>query len=107
VMERPDMRQRDAEFAARGGMAPDELKTRLLGVAAEASASLRSLPAERLLERIQVQKYDLPVLEAVYHVVEHFSGHAGQIIFATKLLTGGDLGFYAHLKQPEHKEKVP
>jgi hypothetical protein len=37
------------------------------------------------------------VLEAIYHVVEHFSMHTGQIIFATKLLTTDDLGFYRHL----------
>jgi hypothetical protein len=37
------------------------------------------------------------VLEAIYHVVEHFSAHTGQIIFATKLLTQEDLGFYKHL----------
>jgi len=33
----------------------------------------------------------------VLHVVEHFSMHTGQIIFATKMLTGSDLGFYRHL----------
>jgi uncharacterized damage-inducible protein DinB len=38
------------------------------------------------------------VLEAIYHVVEHFSMHTGQIIFATKLLTGEDLEFYGYLK---------
>ena len=31
------------------------------------------------------------------HVVEHFSYHTGQIIFATKHVTGEDLGFYRHL----------
>jgi hypothetical protein len=46
---------------------------------------------------IRVQVYDVSVLQAVYHVVEHFSQHTGQIIFATKLFTGADLGFYRHL----------
>jgi hypothetical protein len=32
-------------------------------------------------------------------VVEHFSQHTGQILFATKLLTGRDLGYYKHLSQ--------
>ena len=41
------------------------------------------------------------MMEAIYHVVEHFSQHTGQIIFATKLLTGQDLGYYRHLNQPE------
>ena len=50
-----------------------------------------------------MQKYDVTVLEAVYHVVEHFSMHTGQILFATKLLTGQDLGYYGHLSAPGHK----
>jgi hypothetical protein len=47
------------------------------------------------------------VLEAIYHVVEHFSGHTGQIIFATKFLKGEDLGFYQHLKAKTHEETTP
>ena len=55
-----------------------------------------------------IQKYDVTVIEAILHVVEHFSGHAAQIIFITKLLTGEDLGFYAHLgKAPAHGETTP
>jgi hypothetical protein len=44
-----------------------------------------------------VQGYEVTVLEAIYHVVEHFSMHTGQILFVTKMLTGADLGFYRHL----------
>ena len=36
-------------------------------------------------------------MEAIFHVVEHFAQHTGQILFATKLLTGEDLGYYKHL----------
>jgi hypothetical protein len=43
----------------------------------------------------------------VYHVVEHFSMHTGQILFATKLLTGSDLGFYQHLTAATHDRKTP
>jgi hypothetical protein len=47
-------------------------------------------------------------MAAIYHVVEHFSGHTGQIIFATKMLTGTDLGFYRHLSSAAaHGEKKP
>jgi hypothetical protein len=31
--------------------------------------------------------------------VDHFAQHTGQIIYATKLMTGHDLGFYAHLSK--------
>jgi hypothetical protein len=34
------------------------------------------------------------ILEAVFHVVEHFAMHTGQIISLTKMLTNRDLAFY-------------
>jgi hypothetical protein len=43
----------------------------------------------------------LSVLEAIYHVTEHFSGHTSQIIFVTKMVTGEDLGFYSYLSKPQ------
>jgi hypothetical protein len=54
-----------------------------------------------------VQGYDKSILEAIYHVVEHFSLHTGQIIYATKLLRKEDLGFYKHLNHTTHSEKTP
>ena len=100
-----DTRARDAEFDARGGVPAGELKRRLRETVEEAAALIRALPAERLTELRTIQKhYDVTVLEAIYHVVEHFSGHTGQIIFATKLLTGDDLGFYAYLKSAKAPE---
>ncbi len=103
----PDVRNRDAEFAARGGTESAELKRRLRSAVDAAVARIRALPLARLSERTSVQSYDITVLEAVMHVVEHFAGHTGQIIFATKLLTGEDLAFYAHLKTKVHEEKTP
>jgi uncharacterized damage-inducible protein DinB len=38
------------------------------------------------------------VLEAIAHVVEHFSQHTGQIILLTKMLTSEDLAYYQHLR---------
>ena len=103
-----DTRQRQAEFDARGGSAHEELLARLRSTVEAASGVIGGLSAARLAESTTIQGYDVTVLQAVYHVVEHFSGHTGQIIFATKLLTGEDLGFYRHLKvvQP-HSEKIP
>jgi uncharacterized damage-inducible protein DinB len=98
----PDNRVRDAEFDARGEISVDELKRRLRTTVDEAVALIHVLPPERLVETRTIQKhYDVTVLEAIYHVVEHFSGHAGQIIFATKVLTGDDLGFYAYLRKAQ------
>jgi uncharacterized damage-inducible protein DinB len=101
---KPDTRQRDAEFAARGGA---ELRDRLTATISDATAIIRNLPIERLSEKTTIQKYDVTLMEAIYHVVEHFAQHTGQIIFATKLLTGQDLGYYKHLNQPKHFETTP
>jgi uncharacterized damage-inducible protein DinB len=103
----PDIRVRDREFAARGGIEATELKERLRAFVEETTAIIGGLTAERLVETTRVQKYELTVLEAIYHVVEHFSQHTGQIIFATKALTGEDMGFYSHLAQPKHSEQTP
>jgi len=104
----PDTRERDAEFSARGGTSAAELSDRLRATVEEGAQVIERVTGERLAERIVVQKYDVSVMEAIYHVVEHFSGHAGQIIFATKMLTSEDLGFYRRLsKAAAHGEKTP
>jgi uncharacterized damage-inducible protein DinB len=98
----PDHRQRDTEFDARGGLAPAELAALLKTRVAEAAGIVRAVPAARLTERILPQGYDVTVLEAIAHVVEHFSQHTGQVILLTKLLTGKDLAYYQHLRGPGH-----
>jgi uncharacterized damage-inducible protein DinB len=104
---KPDVRERDSEFAARGGESAVELKEHLRATVSEAVAVIGSC-GDRLTERVVIQKYEQSVLEAIYHVVEHFSMHTGQIQFATKMLTGTDLGFYAHLRTAAaHGEKTP
>ena len=104
----PDHRDREREFAARSGGDALALKAELRSTVEEAVALIRALPPERLTEIVRPQGYHGSVLAAIYHVVEHFSGHAFQIMFATKLLTGGDLGFYAHLNRAQpHQEKLP
>ena len=103
----PDHRDRDSEFAARAGIGAQELKANLRSTVEEAVALIRALPPERLTEIIRPQGYEGTVLTAIYHVVEHFAGHAFQIMFATKLLTGQDLGYYKHLNKPAHTEATP
>jgi hypothetical protein len=44
------------------------------------------------------------VLSAIFHVVEHFSGHTYQIILLTKRFTKRDLGFYRYLDETGRKE---
>lgn len=90
-----DRRDRDAEFNARSGANVADLRSTV----EQAAALIQNLPPDRLVERIFPQGYDVTVLGAIYHVVEHFSGHTFQIILLTKLFTHKDLGFYKHLSQ--------
>jgi len=102
-----DERERDAEFAARGGTGVEELRARLGATVREAVAVIGGTPPGRLAERLRIQGYDVTVLEAIYHVVEHFAQHTGQIVFATKAATGEDLGYYAHLSRAGHGRRTP
>jgi Protein of unknown function (DUF1572) len=92
-----DRRQRDLEFSERATLPPAELVSRLRETVSEAIAVLRNLTAEQLLDPVRIQDYDGTKLTAIYHVVEHFAGHAFQIFLLTKFFTGKDLAFYAHL----------
>lgn len=91
----PDQRNRPAEFAASGGVAASELMRRLqITVDAACECVDRLSTTDLLRERIIQQQFRETGLSAVLHVLEHFSGHAGQIYFFTKQLTGLDLKFY-------------
>ena len=107
VAGEPDHRDRNSEFMARGGIDKNALLQRLDQTLDTAMAAIRNVPPERLLEKATIQNYNLTLFEAIAHVVEHFAQHTAQIIFATKLLTGNDLGYYKHLSRPMHKETTP
>jgi uncharacterized damage-inducible protein DinB len=88
---RPYERHRQQEFDERTHIAAGELLRRLRAVVEEADEVMSELDAKALLTSRQIQAYDVTVLEAVYHVVEHFGMHTGQIILLSKARTGADL----------------
>jgi uncharacterized damage-inducible protein DinB len=90
----PDDRHRSAEFEAREGAGADVLFGALRATLTEADAVIGSLTPTRLLERRTIQGRDVSVLDAVYHVVEHFALHTGQIVLLTKLHAPGRIQFY-------------
>jgi uncharacterized damage-inducible protein DinB len=90
----PDARYRRAEFTAREGATADELFAALRVTIDEADAVLGALTPPGLLERRTIQGRDVSVLDAVYHVVEHFALHTGQIILLTKLHAPDRIRFY-------------
>jgi len=90
----PDTRRRSSEFDARDGTGAAALMTALRATLQEADAVLSSLDARSLGEARRIQGRDVNVLDAVYHVVEHFSMHTGQIVLLTKRYAPGRVQFY-------------
>jgi uncharacterized damage-inducible protein DinB len=89
-----DSRDRNAEFAQRGVIQRAELQ-RLLGQTMnDVDATLQQYDTDRLLESRTIQGSSVSALEAILHVVEHFSMHTGQILMLTKMLINTDLAFY-------------
>jgi uncharacterized damage-inducible protein DinB len=89
-----DARDRDSEFAARASVPRDELFSILKQTVAEVDSTLARFHPDHLLQTRSIQGLEVSALEAILHVVEHFSMHTGQIIMITKMLTKADLAFY-------------
>jgi uncharacterized damage-inducible protein DinB len=96
----PDARARQQEFDERAGLKRAELLARLRETLAEVDAVLERVDPALLLERRSIQGLDVTIIEAIFHVVEHFSMHTGQIILLTKLLAKKDLRFYDFSSSP-------
>jgi uncharacterized damage-inducible protein DinB len=94
VAGKEDVRNRPAEFSARGSVSKEVLLQRLDETLRAADETLSNFETTRLLEKRTIQGYNVTCFEAIFHVVEHFSGHVGQIIYITKMRTGKDLRFY-------------
>lgn len=90
-----DVRERDLEFSAEGGLAKAELLSTLKATVNEAKAVFVGLDEAELLRMRNVQAYHYSGLEVLIHVVEHFAYHTGQIIFWAKLLSNQGFDFYA------------
>ncbi len=87
----PDIRTRDAEFSAEGGLSAEELTQLLTDTFREARDVIAAVPHERLVARTSPQNRDVSILDAIYMVVGHVQQHAGQIILLTKQMFGQDL----------------
>lgn len=82
-------RDRQQEFDEREQIPRAELMSRLRRTLTEADGVLARLAVEVLPERRQARDEEVTVLFAVYHAVEHFSMHTGQIIMLAKMRAGG------------------
>ena len=88
-----DIRVREAEFSADGGLTGAELSENFAATIAEARNIIATLPHERLTDRTAPQpgRPEVSVLEAIYQVVAHAHEHIGQIILVTKQMIATDL----------------
>ncbi|MEO7502296.1 MAG: DinB family protein [Gemmatimonadaceae bacterium] len=90
----PVTRDRPAEFAARDGPDAATLLAGLESAVREADAVMAGLTEADLLEPRTIQGRETNVLAAIYHVVEHFGMHTGQIVLMTKASVPGAIRFY-------------
>jgi uncharacterized damage-inducible protein DinB len=89
-----DRRFRAAEFTADGGQTLEQLWATIDAAITEADAVIAKLDDAALARRLTIQGREVSVLDAVYHVVEHFALHLGQIILIAKLRAPGSIRFY-------------
>lgn len=87
-------RDRPAEFAQREIIPKNQILPPLERTIREAKSIIETVPDVRWPQAIDIQGYSTTVLSAVFHVVEHFAFHTGQIIHMTKAILDVDLSLY-------------
>jgi len=87
-------RDRNLEFSTREQRSVEDLKAILRSAVEDACAVIEQVTDAELAEPRMIQRFDTTVFGAIYHVVEHFAMHTGQIILLAKAQTGKDAGFY-------------
>jgi len=85
---KPIWRVRQAEFDRREPVSPEKLMADLRSVVSEVDRQLAGLSGEALLEVRTARDDKVTVLWCVYHLVEHFAMHTGQILSMTKVFVG-------------------
>lgn len=89
-----DVRDRQSEFDQRAPIAVSELVDRLEQTIIDVDRVLAAVSPSDLHTRRVIQNNDVSVLEAIYHVAEHFSMHTGQIILLAKANQAERIRFY-------------
>ncbi len=93
----PDTRERDREFEARGGYTKADLLDLARASLDEVEATLTPLEEADLVKVYPIQAFEETGIAVLFHVVEHFSYHVGQITWYVKTLREKDLGYYSGL----------
>lgn len=88
------VRDRPREFATREGLPAAALIADLNAAIAEADEVLGNVSVGGLARRCTIQSRETTVIAAIYHVVEHFAMHTGQIVLLTKERVPEAIHFY-------------
>lgn len=112
VGKQDNVRDRAAEFAAKDGGTARDLFDNLECAVGEVDSVLAHLTPDQLKDTRVIQGRNTTVMDAIYHVVEHFAMHTGQIVLMTKIYAPGKIAFYRDangLAQPSWggKEGMP
>lgn len=95
-----DTRNRTSEFDERSQLNKADLLAKLQTTLEEVDAVLAQLERELTADETLLQREIVPqgfsqtVLDSIFHAVEHFSYHTGQIVFIAKLLVADRIRFY-------------
>ena len=89
-----DFRDRPSEFREQGPIPKAQLLAQLEDTLNDAARVLDKFDLTQILEPRKIQGFDVTGLTAVFHVVEHFSLHLGQISYITKMRKAVDLHYY-------------
>jgi uncharacterized damage-inducible protein DinB len=86
-----DERNRPIEFSEREHIPVAALRSKLEETLSQVDAVLAALAVGDLVRKQTIQRHEnVSTLQAVYHVVEHFAMHYGQILYIVKMLKGED-----------------
>ncbi|MBI4455853.1 MAG: DUF1572 family protein [Acidobacteria bacterium] len=100
----PDRRERQQEFNQREPVHGHALLRDLRSALQEADAILAAMQTSEFLKPRVIRNLERTPLQAIFHAVQHFAYHTGQIIYITKLRSGKDLGF---LQSRREKRTAP
>ena len=101
----PDQRQRETEFSPTERKSAAELLHLTRNTVADAKTAIAGVTAEKLLDRIDVQGFEVNVMQAILHTTSHFQGHTHQIIQLTRIQLGDRYRF--HWEPNKHRRKLP
>lgn len=87
-------RDRALEFSRRDGPPPAQLLSDLESAVRDADGILAKLDPSALGRACAIQGRETTVMAALYHVVEHFAMHTGQVVLLAKMYAPGELRFY-------------